>query len=166
MTLDLWFGDINELTRELDDSLNQQVDAWFLDGFAPAKNPDMWTQDLFSAMARLARPGGTLATFTSAGFVRRGLQEAGFTMRKSKGFGRKREMLTGEMAQTLSFPARAPWFARSSSDAREAPSSAAGSPALLSLALLRRGWQVTLTAPMRLQRRAPPAIARARCIRC
>ena len=67
----------------------------------------------------LARPGGTLATFTSAGFVRRGLQEAGFTMRKSKGFGRKREMLTGEMAQTLSFPARAP-FARSSSDAREA----------------------------------------------
>ncbi|MCL0296244.1 MnmC family methyltransferase, partial [Escherichia coli] len=107
-------------TRELDDSLNQQVDAWFLDGFAPAKNPDMWTQDLFSAMARLARPGGTLATFTSAGFVRRGLQEAGFTMRKSKGFGRKREMLTGEMAQTLSFPARAPWFARSSSDAREA----------------------------------------------
>ncbi len=108
VTLDLWFGDINELTRELDDSLNQQVDAWFLDGFAPAKNPDMWTQDLFNAMARLARPGGTLATFTSAGFVRRGLQEAGFTMRKSKGFGRKREMLTGEMAQTLSFPACVP----------------------------------------------------------
>ncbi len=53
VTLDLWFGDINELTRELDDSLNQQVDARFLDGFAPAKNPDMWTQDLFSAMARL-----------------------------------------------------------------------------------------------------------------
>lgn len=52
MTLDLWFGDINELTGELDDSLNQQVDARFLDGFAPAKNPDMWTQDLFSAMAR------------------------------------------------------------------------------------------------------------------
>ncbi|GHL06178.1 hypothetical protein ECZU22_00770 [Escherichia coli] len=43
----------------------------FLDGFAPAKNPDMWTQNLFNAMARLARPGGTLATFTSAGFVRR-----------------------------------------------------------------------------------------------
>ena len=145
VTLDLWFGDINELTRELDDSLNQQVDAWFLDGFAPAKNPDMWTQDLFSAMARLARPGGTLATFTSAGFVRRGLQEAGFTMRKSKGFGRKREMLTGEMAQTLSFPARAPWFARSSSDAREAAIIGGGiASALLSLALLRRGWQVTL----------------------
>ncbi len=88
-------------------------------------------------------------------------------MRKSKGFGRKREMLTGEMAQTLSFPARAPWFARSSSDAREAAIIGGGiASALLSLALLRRGWQVTLTAPMRLQRRAPPAIARARCIRC
>ncbi|MDK6350990.1 MnmC family methyltransferase, partial [Bifidobacterium scardovii] len=57
VTLDLWFGDINELTSQLDDSLNQKVDAWFLDGFAPAKNPDMWTQNLFTAMARLARPG-------------------------------------------------------------------------------------------------------------
>lgn len=56
VTLDLWFGDINELTSQLDDSLNQKVDAWFLDGFAPAKNPDMWTQNLFNAMARLARP--------------------------------------------------------------------------------------------------------------
>ncbi len=66
-------------------------------------------------------------------------------MRKSKGFGRKREMLTGEMAQTLSFPARAPWFARSSSDAREAAIIGGGiASALLSLALLRRGWQVTL----------------------
>lgn len=55
----------------------------------------MWSPHLFSAMARLARPGATLATFTSAGFVRRGLQEAGFTMRKTKGFGRKRDMLVG-----------------------------------------------------------------------
>lgn len=101
------------------------MDAWFLDGFAPAKNPDMWTQDLFSAMARLARPGGTLATFTSAGFVRRGLQEAGFTMRKSKGFGRKREMLTGEMAQTLSFPARAPGSLAVAAMPARRPSSAA-----------------------------------------
>lgn len=101
MTLDLWFGDINELTDQLDATLNQTVDARFLDGFAPAKNPDMWTPNLFNAMARLARPGATLATFTSAGFVRRGLQEAGFTMQKRKGFGRKREMLCGVMEQHL-----------------------------------------------------------------
>lgn len=108
MTLDLWFGDINELTDQLDATLNQTVDAWFLDGFAPAKNPDMWTPNLFNAMARLARPGATLATFTSAGFVRRGLQEAGFTMQKRKGFGRKREMLCGVMEQHLMPPLSAP----------------------------------------------------------
>lgn len=67
----------------------------------------MWSQHLFSAMARLARPGATLATFTSAGFVRRGLQEAGFTMQKTKGFGRKRDMLVGRMEQTLDIPASA-----------------------------------------------------------
>lgn len=119
VTLDLWLGDINDLTDTLDDSINQTVDAWFLDGFAPAKNPDMWSQHLFSAMARLARPGATLATFTSAGFVRRGLQEAGFTMQKTKGFGRKRDMLVGRMDQTLDIPAQAPWFARSASASRE-----------------------------------------------
>ena len=145
VTLDVWFGDINELTETLDDSLQQQVDAWFLDGFAPAKNPDMWTQGLFNAMARLARPGATLATFTSAGFVRRGLQDAGFTMRKSKGFGRKREMLTGVMESTTLPVLRAPWFARTGTEKRAAAIVGGGiASALLSLALLRRGWQVTL----------------------
>ncbi|QLY66131.1 bifunctional tRNA (5-methylaminomethyl-2-thiouridine)(34)-methyltransferase MnmD/FAD-dependent 5-carboxymethylaminomethyl-2-thiouridine(34) oxidoreductase MnmC [Enterobacter asburiae] len=145
VTLDLWLGDINDLTDTLDDSMNQTVDAWFLDGFAPAKNPDMWSQHLFSAMARLARPGATLATFTSAGFVRRGLQEAGFTMQKTKGFGRKRDMLVGRMEQTLDIPARAPWFARGASASREVAIVGGGiASALLSLALLHRGWQVTL----------------------
>ena len=145
VTLDLWFGDINELTDKLDDTFNQQVDAWFLDGFAPAKNPDMWTPALFAAMARTARPGGTLATFTSAGFVRRGLQEAGFTMHKTKGFGRKREMLTGEMNSVLPDVKRTPWFARTASEKREVAIVGGGiASALLSLSLLRRGWAVTL----------------------
>lgn len=125
--------------------MNQKVDAWFLDGFAPAKNPDMWSQHLFNAMARLARPGATLATFTSAGFVRRGLQEAGFTMQKTKGFGRKRDMLVGRMDQTLEIPAQTPWFSRSASTSREVAIVGGGiASALLSLALLHRGWQVTL----------------------
>lgn len=145
VTLDLWLGDINTLTDQLDDSHNQKVDAWFLDGFAPAKNPDMWSPHLFAAMARLARPGATLATFTSAGFVRRGLQDAGFTMRKCKGFGRKREMLTGVMAQTGPQPVQAPWFARRASEVRETAIIGGGiASALLALALLHRGWQVTL----------------------
>ena len=84
ITLDLWFGDVNELLPQFDASMNNQVDAWFLDGFAPAKNPDMWTEQLFAAMARFARPEGSFATFTAAGFVRRGLQQAGFQVNRCK----------------------------------------------------------------------------------
>lgn len=144
VALDLWFGDINVLAETLDDTLNQQVDAWFLDGFAPAKNPEMWTAGLFQTMARTARPGGTLATFTSAGFVRRGLQEAGFTMRKSKGFGRKREMLTGEMSEQACV-AQQPWFLRTGTTQRETAIIGGGiASALLALSLLQRGFKVTL----------------------
>ncbi|EKM5064891.1 bifunctional tRNA (5-methylaminomethyl-2-thiouridine)(34)-methyltransferase MnmD/FAD-dependent 5-carboxymethylaminomethyl-2-thiouridine(34) oxidoreductase MnmC [Cronobacter turicensis] len=146
VTLDLWLGDINELVDTLDDTHNRQVDAWFLDGFAPSKNPDMWTPGLFAAMARLARPGGTLATFTSAGFVRRGLIDAGFNVVKRKGFGRKREMLTGALSVDAPPPVRAPWYARrpASGDKDVAIVGGGIASALLALALQRRGWQVTL----------------------
>ena len=72
-----------------------QMDAWFLDGFDPAKNPDMWAPEVFQAIACLSDSGTTVATFTSAGFVRRSLMEAGFNMERAKGFGRKRHMLKG-----------------------------------------------------------------------
>jgi tRNA U34 5-methylaminomethyl-2-thiouridine-forming methyltransferase MnmC len=116
----LWFGDINELTRELDDSLNQQVDAWFLDGFAPAKvNPA-------SCRPRRTKPAEVKVASVPPGRARRAMAL------NTKGFGRKREMLTGEMAQTLAFPARAPWFARRGSESApwrlpEAPCAGASS---------------------------------------
>ncbi|MBV5096655.1 bifunctional tRNA (5-methylaminomethyl-2-thiouridine)(34)-methyltransferase MnmD/FAD-dependent 5-carboxymethylaminomethyl-2-thiouridine(34) oxidoreductase MnmC [Tenebrionicola larvae] len=145
VTLDLWFGDINDTLSQLDDSANGKVDAWFLDGFAPAKNPDMWTSTLFEGMARLARGGCTLATFTAAGFVRRGLEAAGFDMRKRKGFGRKRDMLVGELARVSSTQPRAPWYHRPAACEREAALVGGGiASALLALALLKRGWRVTL----------------------
>lgn len=72
------------------------VDAWYLDGFAPAKNPSMWSESLFSYLERLSRPGATVATFTCAGLVKRGLSQAGFRLEKPAGFGRKREMLRGD----------------------------------------------------------------------
>ncbi|WP_047538084.1 tRNA (5-methylaminomethyl-2-thiouridine)(34)-methyltransferase MnmD [Methylotenera versatilis] len=72
------------------------ADAWFLDGFSPAKNPDMWQPALFAQMARLSKPNTTFATFTSAGVVKRGLQAAGFHVGKQAGFGKKREMLAGD----------------------------------------------------------------------
>lgn len=71
------------------------VDAWFLDGFSPAKNPGMWCDDLYEALARLSKEGTTIATFTSAGHVRRGLNKAGYAMKRAPGYGRKREMLVG-----------------------------------------------------------------------
>lgn len=145
ITLDLWLGDINALIDTFDDSLHHQVDAWFLDGFAPSKNPDMWTTELFHTMARLARPEGTFATFTAAGFVRRGLQEAGFTVNRIKGFGQKREMLSGTRPAHAPTPATAPWYARPAAKGREVAIVGGGiSSALLALALLRRQWKVTL----------------------
>ncbi len=74
------------------------VDAWFLDGFAPACNPDMWCDALFLAMRDLSHSASTFATFTAAGAVRRGLISAGFECKKVPGYGRKREMLCGTKA--------------------------------------------------------------------
>ncbi|OLF81305.1 hypothetical protein AWH62_01130 [Maricaulis sp. W15] len=69
------------------------VDAWFLDGFAPDRNAAMWSQPVFNRIGELSAPGARIGTFTVAGFVRRGLAEAGFSVAKRPGFGRKRERL-------------------------------------------------------------------------
>ncbi|MEM8654218.1 MAG: tRNA (5-methylaminomethyl-2-thiouridine)(34)-methyltransferase MnmD [Pseudomonadota bacterium] len=72
-----------------------KADAWFLDGFSPAKNPELWGADLMAEVARHTVPAGTVATYTAAGFVRRGLEEAGFAVSRVPGFGRKRHMTRG-----------------------------------------------------------------------
>lgn len=74
-----------------------QADAWFLDGFSPAKNPELWSPELMAEVARHTAPDGTAATYTAAGFVRRGLADAGFTVTRSAGFGRKRHMTTAAL---------------------------------------------------------------------
>ncbi|ARS53324.1 bifunctional tRNA (5-methylaminomethyl-2-thiouridine)(34)-methyltransferase MnmD/FAD-dependent 5-carboxymethylaminomethyl-2-thiouridine(34) oxidoreductase MnmC [Kushneria konosiri] len=94
ITLDLHFGDAAESLEQLEG----RVDAWFLDGFAPSKNPAMWSQPLFAALAGASREGTTFSTFTCAGVVKRGLRQAGFEIKKVPGFGRKREMLSGHMS--------------------------------------------------------------------
>ena len=68
------------------------ADAWFLDGFSPAKNPELWQDDLLGEVARHTAAGGSAATYTAAGFVRRGLEAAGFEVTRTPGFGRKRHM--------------------------------------------------------------------------
>jgi tRNA U34 5-methylaminomethyl-2-thiouridine-forming methyltransferase MnmC len=76
-----------------------RADAWYLDGFSPAKNPELWNEALMAEVARHTAPGGTFATYTAAGFVRRGLQAAGFAVERRKGHGHKRHMATGKMPE-------------------------------------------------------------------
>ena len=78
--------------RETLPSWDGQADAWFLDGFSPAKNPELWEESLLTEVARHTPLGGTAATYTAAGFVRRGLSSAGFAVERVAGFGRKRHM--------------------------------------------------------------------------
>ncbi|WP_114966511.1 tRNA (5-methylaminomethyl-2-thiouridine)(34)-methyltransferase MnmD [Alkalilacustris brevis] len=75
-----------------------RADAWFLDGFAPARNPELWEPALMAEIARHSAPGATLATYTAAGAVRRALADAGFEISRRSGFGRKRHMTTGRLA--------------------------------------------------------------------
>lgn len=72
-----------------------QADAWFLDGFSPAKNPELWSPEVLTEVARHTAPGGTFATYTAAGHVRRALDQAGFNVIRTAGHGRKRHMTTG-----------------------------------------------------------------------
>lgn len=94
VTLTLLVGDARETLREAD----AIVDAWFLDGFSPPRNPDLWSDALFAEVARSSRPGTTCATWSVAGDVRRGLKAAGFTVKRAPGFGTKRSMLRGRFS--------------------------------------------------------------------
>jgi tRNA 5-methylaminomethyl-2-thiouridine biosynthesis bifunctional protein len=147
VTLTLLIGDALEQLPQLD----AQVDAWFLDGFAPAKNPDMWTAELFAELARLAAPGSTLSTFTSTGWVRRLINAAGFKMKRTPGIGHKWEILRGEFlgwpAETPAPAATKPWFARPApvNGERHALVIGGGLAGCASAAsLAARGWQVSI----------------------
>ncbi len=91
--LSLYFGDILDAWQDMAFT----ADAWFLDGFAPSLNPEMWLDQALGHLRSHSRPGTTLATFTAVGRIRRALAEHGFAMEKVPGFGRKREMLSGEL---------------------------------------------------------------------
>ena len=74
-----------------------RADAWFLDGFSPAKNPEMWEPALMAEVGKHTKVGGTMATYTAAGHARRGLEAAGFAVERVPGFGRKRHMTRGAL---------------------------------------------------------------------
>lgn len=104
VVLTLAFGDATEMLPRL----KAQADAIFLDGFSPARNPQMWSQPIFDALAALARPGCTLATWSVSAAVRAGLAQAGFRCEKAQGFSGKREMLRGQLAARPATRLRAP----------------------------------------------------------
>ncbi|MEQ9518346.1 MAG: bifunctional tRNA (5-methylaminomethyl-2-thiouridine)(34)-methyltransferase MnmD/FAD-dependent 5-carboxymethylaminomethyl-2-thiouridine(34) oxidoreductase MnmC [Parvibaculum sp.] len=149
----LHLADNVHLTLLEDDALpalrnfSGQIDAWFLDGFSPSANPDMWSSDLFGELARLSHVGTSFATFTVAGAVRRGLADAGFDAQKIKGHGRKREMLAGIFKGGAPHKEMRPWFQIPT------PAPSLGSVAVLGAgiagmstarALRQHGFEVTL----------------------
>ncbi len=93
LDLEVIIGDARQTVKDWPGS----ADAWFLDGFAPAKNPELWEPELLNAVARHTQKGGTAATYSAAGAVRRALQEAGFTVERVPGFGRKRHMVQARL---------------------------------------------------------------------
>ena len=144
--LTLLFGDA-ALTLP---NLLARVDAFFLDGFNPAANPDLWSPQIFKTLAKLAMPSATLATWTVAGQIRHGLREAGFVPNKQPGFGPKREMLVAHYAPPdyrRGEPTTTPPAERT---ALVIGAGLAGTACCERLAA--RGWQVTL-----LERHAQPA---------
>jgi tRNA 5-methylaminomethyl-2-thiouridine biosynthesis bifunctional protein len=142
VVLTLFFGDVAEGLPQL----ALAADAFFLDGFAPPKNPDMWEPRLLRHLGRLAAPGATFATWSVAAPVREALEGAGFAVEKDKGFGTKREMLRGNL-----IPRKRTEPAKSQSrSAIVIGAGVAGAAACERLA--SRGWQVTL-----IERHAAPA---------
>jgi len=91
--LEVFFGDVQ-------DFLNQEIgyaDAWFLDGFSPKKNPEMWSETVLEKVKKLSKIGTTFATFSAASLVKKKLIDLGFSVKKVPGFGKKRDMLRGEI---------------------------------------------------------------------
>lgn len=93
--LTLLFGEVGEILK----AASGHVDAWYLDGFAPARNPSMWTPEVLAEVRRLSAPGARLATFSAAGAVRRSLGDLGFEVVKREGFGRKRDCVAARLPE-------------------------------------------------------------------
>ena len=146
-TLDLWFGDVAENLPQLGDYMNGKIDAWFLDGFAPSKNPDMWNERLYQQMFRFTKFQGTFATFTAASAVRKGLETAGFDMTKRKGFGKKRECLSGQKTHEKLTALSAPWFHSQPANLKEQDIAIIGggiASLCTAISLVKRGAKITI----------------------
>ncbi len=145
VTLTLIFADAVQAFSTLPGNL---VNAWYLDGFSPSRNPSMWSSSLFCQLARLSAPQATFSTYTAAGSVRRGLASVGFAVKKKRGFAGKRERLQGTLLHGEQAAIQAPWFHIKPSKhtvSRDAIVIGGGiSGAAMAHTLVSRGWRVTL----------------------
>lgn len=139
VTLTLAFGDIGRMARQA----LARVDAFFLDGFSPRKNPEMWSRSLFGQLVRLSAPGATAATWCTAGDVRRSLQDAGFLVSRAPGFAGKRHMTTAVLREGLG---RARLAAPAATSILVIGGGLAGAGIAYALAL--RGHEVTIVDPV------------------
>lgn len=140
--LTLLFGEISEMLA----TLIARVDAWYLDGFAPTRNAEMWSEALYSQLARLSAPDATLSTYSAAGAVRRALVSAGFAVERCPGFAGKREMLTGRRLETVENLRASPIQSHSGrwSERRAVVLGAGMAGSQVAYALALRGWEVSV----------------------
>lgn len=149
--LTLFLGDAADALSEI----SGKMDAIFLDGFAPSKNPDMWEESILTRLRRVCKSGTTFATFTVARMVRDSLTSCGFSLEKKPGFGRKREMLAGTYTrnenETEEFtPKEKPWCRRSFSNRETKTATIIGAGiagSSLAYSLSKRGIRVVLIDP-------------------
>ncbi|MBR8459192.1 bifunctional tRNA (5-methylaminomethyl-2-thiouridine)(34)-methyltransferase MnmD/FAD-dependent 5-carboxymethylaminomethyl-2-thiouridine(34) oxidoreductase MnmC [Burkholderia dolosa] len=140
VVLTLAFGDALDMLTKL----VARADAFYLDGFAPAKNADIWSVDVFRALARIAGDDATFATYSSSGVVKRALDEAGFAYRKVEGFAGKRAMLVGEYAPRWRMRRHEPPRALPVHARRAIVIGAGLAGCAVTERLAARGWDVTL----------------------
>ncbi|MCW8923552.1 MAG: bifunctional tRNA (5-methylaminomethyl-2-thiouridine)(34)-methyltransferase MnmD/FAD-dependent 5-carboxymethylaminomethyl-2-thiouridine(34) oxidoreductase MnmC [Gammaproteobacteria bacterium] len=141
--LHLVFADVVEAleSREL------QADAWYLDGFDPDRNADLWNDRVFSLIEKNSGQGASLSSYTAAGFVRRGLQAVGFEVEKVKGHGKKREMITAVLTDKKQRQSKTPWYVldKTKYQGKTAVVIGAGLVGLTTAwSLVQRGWKVSL----------------------
>lgn len=140
VVLTLALGDVEQMLPRL----VAGADAFYLDGFSPARNADMWSPAVLRGLARLARPGAALATYTAAGFMRRGLRDVGFEVSKAPGFGGKRHMTVARFRPQWKSRRHAPSLAGQWTERHAIVIGAGLAGCAVTERLAARGWRVTL----------------------
>jgi tRNA 5-methylaminomethyl-2-thiouridine biosynthesis bifunctional protein len=141
IVLCLMLGDVMEMLP----AMTTKVDAWYLDGFSPQRNPAMWSQDVLNCIARQSHSDTTFSTYTAASDVRQGLVAAGFAVQKVAGFSSKRNMLCGKIQQLQPVQHSAPWVTEIPHTIQETRAAVIGAGLAgitTACALAQRGWQV------------------------